>query len=299
MTPPVPIQVAPPPAQQQQQQPAVDVSDGLLPGWEATTAPDGRTYYYHVETEVVQWTKPAIPVLNRDEPSFEEPPPPPDGFQGVFAPANERPKPAPFGTAQHASRSGGLVVDAQPPAKRLSGGFNNVWTKQAQGARNSWRTVDELVDTSTGGGGAAGAVEWFYLGAAREQQGPHTALHIHGLVRSGAVGGTSLAWKEGLAEWTPIAKIQELQPPAAAPAAAPPATASIAPLTRPRGNSRPPPHGIQAPTPGTYFPPPPAFKPKVTPAPVQPFTTKPNGKGAGYRIDHQRTQMNKSMNAAI
>lgn len=142
---------------------------------------------------------------------------------------------------------------AQPPARRLSGGYNNVWTKQsAKGGRNSWRTIDETT-TSV----ANDNDEWYYLGAAHEQKGPHTSAWIHGLVRSGAVAPTSLAWKDGLAAWTPISKLPELHPPPK-----PTANERQPPTTRPRGNSRPPPNGVQTPTPTHAFPPPPRAAPQ-------------------------------------
>jgi len=35
--------------------------DELLPGWEEATAPDGKVYYYNVETNQTQWEKPLKP----------------------------------------------------------------------------------------------------------------------------------------------------------------------------------------------------------------------------------------------
>jgi len=231
----VPPPSQPPPPRQPpapRQTPSALGKDGesdLLPGWKATTAPDGRTYYYHAVRQETQWerpVKPAARAVTDDDDDDQAPPPPPDGFSGVFTTGDD--------------------AGAQPPARRLSGGYNNVWTKQpAKGGRNSWRTIDE---TST----AVVDDEWYYLGAAHEQKGPHTSAWIHGLVRSGAVASTTLAWKDGLATWTAISKLPELQPPPT-----PTADERRPPAPRPRGNSRPPPTGIPTPSPVHAFPPPP------------------------------------------
>jgi hypothetical protein len=63
---------------------------------------------------------------------------------------------------------------------------------------------------------------------------------------------TTLAWKDGLPNWLPISKLPQLVPPPVPSAGerAPPSA------TRPRGNSKPPPNGVQKPMPGMHAYPP-------------------------------------------
>lgn len=52
---------------------------------------------------------------------------------------------------------------------------------------------------------------WYYS-TAGQQQGPVSLADLQQLVQGGHVGAGELAWKEGMAQWTPIGQIPELAP---------------------------------------------------------------------------------------
>ncbi|MCX7034842.1 MAG: pilin [Arenimonas sp.] len=65
---------------------------------------------------------------------------------------------------------------------------------------------------------------WFYVDAGQNRQGPVSAEALVEAFRLGQVGLNSLAWREGLSEWTPLGQFRdELGLAAVAPASPPPA----------------------------------------------------------------------------
>lgn len=69
---------------------------------------------------------------------------------------------------------------------------------------------------------------WYYVDRRQQRQGPVTADALREAVRRGDADGASLAWREGLAQWTPLAQLFDelgITPPAA-PAAPPPVVAA-------------------------------------------------------------------------
>ena len=65
---------------------------------------------------------------------------------------------------------------------------------------------------------------WFYVDAGQNRQGPVSAEALVEAFRLGQVGLDSLAWREGLSEWTPLGQFRdELGLAAVAPASPPPA----------------------------------------------------------------------------
>ena len=60
--------------------------------------------------------------------------------------------------------------------------------------------------------------DYFYVDGGGGQAGPVPADSLKSMQRSGQVDGNTLAWKDGMAEWTPISKISELQVAPARPA---------------------------------------------------------------------------------
>ncbi|MEJ6559677.1 MAG: GYF domain-containing protein [Akkermansiaceae bacterium] len=58
--------------------------------------------------------------------------------------------------------------------------------------------------------------EWYY-GQGGQQEGPFDDAAMRGRIAAGQVSATDLVWREGMAEWIPLAQVSEL---AAAPAAA-------------------------------------------------------------------------------
>lgn len=65
---------------------------------------------------------------------------------------------------------------------------------------------------------------WFYVDAGQNRQGPVSAEALVEAFRLGQVGLDSLAWREGLSEWTPLRQFRdELGLGAVAPASPPPA----------------------------------------------------------------------------
>ena len=60
--------------------------------------------------------------------------------------------------------------------------------------------------------------DWFYVDASGGQAGPVATPALQQMQKAGQVTPDSLAWRDGMAAWTPIADIPELKPPAARPA---------------------------------------------------------------------------------
>jgi uncharacterized RDD family membrane protein YckC len=50
---------------------------------------------------------------------------------------------------------------------------------------------------------------WYYADASGRQVGPISADELRAAVRRGAASATTLAWRDGLSEWTPMAKLAE------------------------------------------------------------------------------------------
>ena len=49
--------------------------------------------------------------------------------------------------------------------------------------------------------------QWYYVDPQHQRQGPVTADAIARLYRSGALTRASLAWREGMSQWTPLGEI--------------------------------------------------------------------------------------------
>ena len=65
--------------------------------------------------------------------------------------------------------------------------------------------------------------EWYYVDNLRQRQGPVPQEALVKLHRSGALNDASLAWREGMGQWTPLGELgSELGLAAPAPIAAPP-----------------------------------------------------------------------------
>lgn len=89
---------------------------------------------------------------------------------------------------------------------------------------------------------------WYYANRRREQHGPMDAEALRQAVLAGALDDACLVWREGLAEWVPLATMRaELGLPAPAPvmapppapmAAAAPAPMAAAPAPAASGNNR-------------------------------------------------------------
>ncbi len=70
--------------------------------------------------------------------------------------------------------------------------------------------------------------EWYYVDLRHQRQGPVSQEALVGLYRSGALTPASLAWREGMNQWTPLGDIAtELGLVVATPAAAPPIPATL------------------------------------------------------------------------
>lgn len=69
--------------------------------------------------------------------------------------------------------------------------------------------------------------EWYYVDPRHQRQGPVSPQALAGLYRSGALTHASLAWREGMGQWTPLgelaAELGIADPAPAAPLVAPPA----------------------------------------------------------------------------
>lgn len=78
-------------------------------------------------------------------------------------------------------------------------------------------------------------LEWFYVDASRQQQGPLSEAALADLFRSGTLPASTLVWREGMADWLAIGTVSQFAAPAAvadaqAPAYDPlPSQASIMP----------------------------------------------------------------------
>lgn len=51
---------------------------------------------------------------------------------------------------------------------------------------------------------------WFY-GKDSAQHGPISDLEIRNLIATGQIEGTTMIWREGMAEWLPLSNVPELQ----------------------------------------------------------------------------------------
>jgi uncharacterized RDD family membrane protein YckC len=70
---------------------------------------------------------------------------------------------------------------------------------------------------------------WYYADAGGRQVGPISADELRAAIRRGSASASTLAWREGLAEWTPISKLaEELQLELGAVPPAPPAPPPLA-----------------------------------------------------------------------
>jgi TM2 domain-containing membrane protein YozV/predicted RNA-binding Zn-ribbon protein involved in translation (DUF1610 family) len=56
----------------------------------------------------------------------------------------------------------------------------------------------------------ADAAEWHYADAQGKSQGPLTRAMMAQLARSGEINSSTLVWKEGMREWTPMSAVPEL-----------------------------------------------------------------------------------------
>jgi hypothetical protein len=70
------------------------------------------------------------------------------------------------------------------------------------------------------------AAEWYCVDDQAQQRGPLTRAALAALLHSGEVSGTSLIWKQGMAEWVPLARFEHLF---AAKAGAAPETSAASP----------------------------------------------------------------------
>lgn len=70
---------------------------------------------------------------------------------------------------------------------------------------------------------------WYYIDADRHRQGPLDGEALHTLLQTGQVDGAALAWREGMAGWTPLRDVaSQLAPAPASPSSdAEPAVASV------------------------------------------------------------------------
>lgn len=50
---------------------------------------------------------------------------------------------------------------------------------------------------------------WYYLHGT-QQLGPVPASTLIGMIRTGALSGSTMVWREGMAEWQPLASVPEL-----------------------------------------------------------------------------------------
>ena len=164
-----------------------------------------------------------------------KPPPPangpPGGGRKPPPPANGPPggggKPPPPG----GSRGSGTA----PGGRRPSGGFNNVWTKPVaaagDGGGGGWGTQEPAPAPAPAA--KTEAPSWYYVDASSNAQlGPVDGATLRRMVSEGTLSGTTQVWGATLADWTPLAQIPELAPPApaaprrAAPPPPPPARAA-------------------------------------------------------------------------
>lgn len=88
-----------------------------------------------------------------------------------------------------------------------------------------WTPIQDLPELSAAVAQASAEV-WYY-GQGENQQGPISVLKLRSLISSRHVGADWLAWKDGMAEWLPIAEIPGL----AGGKASPPKSASGSPTS--------------------------------------------------------------------
>lgn len=90
--------------------------------------------------------------------------------------------------------------------------------------------------------------QWFATPDGHSRVGPLTHEQLAGMVSQRQLGPTSLVWKEGMANWTPVQQVPELgaalaaaaaPPPMAPPPLAPPRSASPASIAAPAGGAAP------------------------------------------------------------
>ena len=85
--------------------------------------------------------------------------------------------------------------------------------------------------------------DWYYATADGQHHGPLPTGEMLALAARGTIGADTLVWREGYAQWRPLAEAGELAPPTmppAIPAAAPATPASSHPRDRPpRGRGSP------------------------------------------------------------
>jgi hypothetical protein len=77
------------------------------------------------------------------------------------------------------------------------------------------------------------APQWFYVDGTGAQQGPMTTAALQDAAAKGQVHGDTLAWRDGMSEWTPYRAIAELAERAAAPMPPPAQAAPRAQESRP------------------------------------------------------------------
>lgn len=82
-------------------------------------------------------------------------------------------------------------------------------------------------------------MQW-YFSKGGAQQGPVSTDELRSKISSGEVSAADLVWKEGMADWTPAAKVAELAVHAAAPLAPPPVSTPVAAPTYQQSPYNPP-----------------------------------------------------------
>ena len=95
--------------------------------------------------------------------------------------------------------------------------------------------------------------DWFY-GKDGTQHGPVSDQEIGGLIQSGQIDGTTIIWREGMADWLPVSQVPEFQttvPPASAGG-----TESIPTTAQRQANPYTAPTAPTAPTASTAYAPP-------------------------------------------
>ncbi|KRA53821.1 hypothetical protein ASD77_04025 [Pseudoxanthomonas sp. Root65] len=75
--------------------------------------------------------------------------------------------------------------------------------------------------------------EWYYVDLRHERQGPVAQDALVSLFRTGALNTSTLAWRDGMSQWTPLGDLAEGLGIAATPVAAPPAAAQEAAIEPP------------------------------------------------------------------
>ncbi|MDA8968573.1 GYF domain-containing protein [Akkermansiaceae bacterium] len=75
--------------------------------------------------------------------------------------------------------------------------------------------------------------EWYY-GQGGQQEGPIDEATMRSRIASGQVGPADLVWREGMAEWLPLAQVTELAPAPASAETSPYATPGTNPVAAPQ-----------------------------------------------------------------